>query len=188
MGWFGNKPLTDGKKETLRGAVRALADGEVEAPFTGRRCVAWSTTVKVPKGIDWDGRALDAKVLRGGPGALSSLTGGVDRYAMREQTRADGVTFALDTKRGSVTIDARRLTLVGIWLLVSPRDTAREERLFESWQVGAFPREPGYPEPSVEEVIVVAGETVEVTDVVRIVDGAAHVAQPHIHVPRAPRH
>jgi hypothetical protein len=76
-----------------------------------------------------------------------------------------GTVFELDTRRGKLRIDARMdLAISGPPLVIIPRDVDRERRMLASWGLGLS------LEPTIHEVIIEPGATIDVGGVHR--DGA----------------
>jgi hypothetical protein len=170
--WRKDGPLVDGEQVKVAGKV--IATDLVDAPLSGKRCAAWTTTIKVP--TPREGPLL-TRVL------LYPVRDGIDAVrAMGSQThtiagpialvsRHAGTRFELDTKRGKLRIDARDIAVAGPPLVIIPRELEREAALLADWELaGTYPTGRSYPEPAFEEIIVEPGATIDVSGVYR--DGA----------------
>lgn len=152
------EPMRDGRLEAASGPIRPLGE-PLEAPFTGRPCVAWEYDVKTPgsQKSDFAGVALTPSVVDGirGPARLLG-------WAMLDQFSASGAE-RVDRARGAAYLQSTQFEKLGLTSVLSVFGelTADDD--------GSIRKDFRIDDPSpdlegkrVEEKVVEAGQTVTV--------------------------
>jgi hypothetical protein len=178
MGWFGKPsgpsgPFVDGDEVSVAGVAVAIGE-PIEAPLSGKPCLCWTTRVGVPaKQAEDDVRLQAFRVglalagpLSGGGGRVH-LGGKRSRPPLAWMRRQAGMRMALDTHRGRLVIDPDLAAIDGPPMVLIPRKLDREHALIAAWGLrDALPAN-GMVHVVFEEVIVGAGQTIDVVGVVR---------------------